>query len=122
MSLTILNIIVDESWDFSYLFEPYIHDDLTSNYIVINVWYGITQLLHDTFIYDIMSVPTSVYSCYSVNTITLWYSCHELCSFLLTETQWIYRNLIGQETKPGHITDIAQGHDKQEIRVMCELV
>ena len=41
---------------------------------------------------------------------------------LLTETQWIYRNLIGQETQPGHITDIAPGHDKQEIPVMCELV
>ncbi len=51
---------------------------------------------------------------------TLWYSCHELCSSLLTETQWIYRNLIGQETKPGHIADIAPGDEKQEMPVMCE--
>ncbi len=52
---------------------------------------------------------------------SLWYSCHEICSTLLTETQWIYRYLIGQETKPGHIIDFAPGHDKQEIPVMCEL-
>ncbi len=53
---------------------------------------------------------------------SLWYSLHELCSSLLTETQRIYRNLIGHETKPGHITDIVPGHDKQEIPEMCELV
>ncbi len=37
------------------------------------------------------------------HTKSLWYSCHELCSSLLTETQWTYRNLTGQETKLGHI-------------------
>ena len=58
----------------------------------------------------------------SENALSLWYSCHELCSSLLTETQWIYRNLICPETKPGHRTVIAPGHDKQEIPVMCELV
>ncbi len=51
--------------------------------------------------------------CVIIFMFSLWYSCHELCYSLLTETPWIYRNLIGQETKPGHITDIAQGHDKQ---------
>ncbi len=35
---------------------------------------------------------------------------------------WDPVDLIGQETKPGHITDIAPGHDKQEIPVMCKLV
>ena len=35
---------------------------------------------------------------------TLGYSCHVLQSFLLTETQWIHRNFIGQETKPGHLS------------------
>ncbi len=54
--------------------------------------------------------------------ISLWYSCPVLQSSHLTETQWIYRNFIGWETKPGHIIYIAPGHDKQEIPVICELV
>ncbi len=33
--------------------------------------------------------------------LTLWYSCPVLQSSHLT--QWIYRNVIGWETKPGHI-------------------
>ncbi len=38
------------------------------------------------------------------NGSSLGYSCHVLQSSLLTETQWIYRNFIGRETKPGHIS------------------
>ncbi len=58
---------------------------------------------------------------YSPFTNTLWYSCYVLQSSPLTETQWIYRNFIGQETKPGHIQIMRRCHDKQKIPVMREL-
>ena len=41
-------------------------------------------------------------------TNALWYSCHVFCSSFLTETQWIYRNFIGRETKPGCILILRQ--------------
>ncbi len=40
--------------------------------------------------------------------LSLRYSCHVLQSSLLTDPWRIYRNFIGQETKPGHISILRQ--------------
>ncbi len=83
-----------------------------------NVSTFLETLLYKALLHQMLSTILST----SLIATSLWYSCPALQSSHLTETQWIYRNFIGRETKPGHIIYIAPGHDKQEIAVTGELV
>ncbi len=54
---------------------------------------------------QVLSKPILFYACFH-KVITWRYSCHVLqwLSYLLTDPQRIYRNFIGWETKPCHIS------------------